>query len=143
MEMVGQLWAAPQSGGSVGQVSGGSRCPPRFERRLDASPHLLLKRSAGALGLLKKNQATKPLPEVELCPSPHRPTHRNPVPVLPVRTHTMTPRSLPPPNHAHHRQPPHDIISTMTVELRYNSQGYAVPCLVALRKIFEKTSFYD
>ena len=74
------------SGGSVGQVSGDSRCSPRFERRLDGASHLLHKRSASALGLLKKNQATKPLPEVELCPSPHRPTHRNPV--YPVRTHT-------------------------------------------------------
>jgi hypothetical protein len=33
-----------------------------------------------------------------------------------VRTHTRLPRSLPPPNHAH--QPPHDIISTMTVMLK-------------------------
>ena len=56
MEKVGQLWAAPQSGGSVGQVSGGSRCPPRFECRFDGAAYLFLKRSVSIPGLLQKKK---------------------------------------------------------------------------------------
>ena len=50
------------SWGSVGQLSWGSGCPPRFERWLSVAPHFL-KQYASAPGLFQKNkkQIRKPI----------------------------------------------------------------------------------
>jgi len=53
----GKSGARELSGGSVGQVSGGTRCPPWFERR--RAPHLFLKRSGSAPGSLQKKKMAK------------------------------------------------------------------------------------